>query len=58
MLPDSTIARQLVDKIYEKRKAAALDLEKSYLRVSCNGISVDSLADRFGNVTCKATNVV
>jgi hypothetical protein len=26
--PDSAIAKQLVDKMYEKRKAAALDLEK------------------------------
>lgn len=25
---DSTIAKQLVDKIYEKRKASALELEK------------------------------
>ena len=25
---DSAIAKQLVDKMYEKRKAAALDLEK------------------------------
>lgn len=27
-LSDATIAKQLVDKIYEKRKAAALELEK------------------------------
>lgn len=27
-LLDTTIAKQLVDKMYEKRKAAALDLEK------------------------------
>jgi hypothetical protein len=26
--PDTAIAKQLVDKMYEKRKAAALDLEK------------------------------
>jgi hypothetical protein len=25
---DSAVARQLIDKIYEKRKAAALELEK------------------------------
>jgi hypothetical protein len=25
---DSAISKQLIDKIYEKRKAAALDLEK------------------------------
>jgi hypothetical protein len=29
---ETAVAKQLVDKIYEKRKAAALDLEK-YLRV-------------------------
>lgn len=27
-IADSAIAKQLVDKMYEKRKAAALDLEK------------------------------
>jgi hypothetical protein len=27
-MADSAIAKQLVDKMYEKRKAAALDLEK------------------------------
>lgn len=27
-LIESSIAKQLIDKIYEKRKAAALDLEK------------------------------
>jgi vacuole morphology and inheritance protein 14 len=32
---DAAIARQLVDKIYEKRKAAALDLEKSVIECSC-----------------------
>lgn len=27
-LADTAVAKQLVDKIYEKRKAAALELEK------------------------------
>lgn len=27
-LVDSAVAKQLIDKIYEKRKAAALELEK------------------------------
>lgn len=31
---DQAISRQLVDKMYEKRKAAALDLEKCVIEIS------------------------
>jgi len=30
---DAAVARQLIDKIYEKRKAAALELEKCVIYV-------------------------
>ena len=51
-LIDPAISRQLVDKMYEKRKAAALDLEKyayfqPYSRLSSDGYSVG----RFGIAT-------
>ncbi|KAF9782164.1 ARM repeat-containing protein [Thelephora terrestris] len=54
---ESTIAKQLVDKMYEKRKAAALDLEK--LTRECNQqgdhkrISqiVDQLVEMFSNAS-------
>jgi hypothetical protein len=31
---DAAVARQLIDKIYEKRKAAALELEKCVIYVT------------------------
>ena len=37
-VPDSGIAKLLVDKIYDKRKAAALDLEKYALPAKSNKI--------------------
>ncbi|KAF7332341.1 Heat repeat containing protein [Mycena kentingensis (nom. inval.)] len=52
---DTTIAKQLVDKIYEKRKAAALDLEKQIRECHQQGdqrrISqiIDQLVDMFTN---------
>ncbi|KAH9036056.1 ARM repeat-containing protein [Lactarius deliciosus] len=54
---DSTIAKQLVDKMYERRKAAALDLEK--LVRECHqqgderriGQIVDQLIDMFSSIT-------
>ncbi|KAF9498847.1 ARM repeat-containing protein [Pleurotus eryngii] len=54
---ESSIAKQLVDKIYEKRKAAALDLEKqvreSYQQGEHRRISqiVDQLVEMFNNTT-------
>ncbi|KAF7290927.1 Heat repeat containing protein [Mycena chlorophos] len=52
---ESAIAKQLVDKIYEKRKAAALDLEKQIRECHQQGdqrrISqiIDQLVDMFSN---------
>ncbi|KAI0291604.1 vacuolar protein 14 C-terminal Fig4p binding-domain-containing protein [Multifurca ochricompacta] len=54
---DPTIAKQLVDKMYERRKAAALDLEK--LVRECHqqgderriGQIVDQLIDMFSSIT-------
>ncbi|KAH9055609.1 ARM repeat-containing protein [Lactarius vividus] len=54
---DSTIAKQLVDKMYERRKAAALDLER--LVRECHqqgderriGQIVDQLIDMFSSIT-------
>ncbi|KAL0950290.1 hypothetical protein HGRIS_010269 [Hohenbuehelia grisea] len=52
---DSAIAKQLVDKIYEKRKAAALDLEKQIRECHVQGeqkrISqiIDQLIEMFNN---------
>jgi vacuole morphology and inheritance protein 14 len=54
---DPTIAKQLVDKLYERRKAAALDLEK--LVRDCHqqgderriGQIVDQLIDMFSSIT-------
>ncbi|KAF8260639.1 armadillo-type protein [Lactarius quietus] len=54
---ESTIAKQLVDKMYERRKAAALDLEK--LIRECHqqgderriGQIVDQLVDMFSSIT-------
>ncbi|KAF5388338.1 hypothetical protein D9615_000638 [Tricholomella constricta] len=54
---ESGIAKQLVDKIYEKRKAAALDLEKQIRECHQQGdqrrISqiIDQLVDMFSNNT-------
>lgn len=52
---DSSVSKQLVDKIYEKRKAAALDLEKQVRECHQQGdhrrISqiIDQLVDMFSN---------
>ncbi|KAF9455934.1 vacuolar protein 14 C-terminal Fig4p binding-domain-containing protein [Collybia nuda] len=52
---DSAIAKQLIDKIYEKRKAAALDLEKQIRECQIQGdhrrISqiIDQLVEMFSN---------
>lgn len=54
---ESGIAKQLIDKIYEKRKAAALDLEKQIRECHQQGdqrrISqiIDQLVDMFNNTT-------
>ncbi|KAF8076679.1 vacuolar protein 14 C-terminal Fig4p binding-domain-containing protein [Lyophyllum atratum] len=54
---ESGIAKQLIDKIYEKRKAAALDLEKQIRECQQQGdqrrISqiIDQLVDMFSNNT-------
>ncbi|RDB19828.1 Protein VAC14 [Hypsizygus marmoreus] len=54
---DSAISKQLIDKIYEKRKAAALDLEKQVRECQSQGdhrrISqiIDQLVDMFSNNT-------
>ncbi|KAF8238983.1 ARM repeat-containing protein [Tricholoma matsutake] len=54
---DSAISKQLIDKIYEKRKAAALDLEKQIRECQQQGdqrrISqiIDQLIDMFSNTT-------
>jgi hypothetical protein len=55
-LADAAVAKQLVDKIYEKRKAAALELEKYFnlLVAGCNALNV--LSGRFANVTCRMTD--
>ncbi|KAJ7774089.1 armadillo-type protein, partial [Mycena olivaceomarginata] len=54
---DTAIAKQLIDKIYEKRKAAALDLEKQIRECQQQGdqrrISqiIDQLVDMFNNTS-------
>ncbi|KAF9528014.1 vacuolar protein 14 C-terminal Fig4p binding-domain-containing protein [Crepidotus variabilis] len=54
---DTAVARQLVDKIYEKRKAAALDLEKQIRECHLQGeqkrISqiIDQLVEMFSNTS-------
>ncbi|KAF4619657.1 hypothetical protein D9613_005002 [Agrocybe pediades] len=54
---DSAVARQLIDKIYEKRKAAALELEKQIRECHQQGeqkrISqiIDQLVDMFNNTS-------
>ncbi|CAA7260108.1 unnamed protein product [Cyclocybe aegerita] len=54
---DNAVARQLIDKIYEKRKAAALDLEKQIRECHQQGeerrISqiIDQLVDMFSNTS-------
>ncbi|KAF8165594.1 vacuolar protein 14 C-terminal Fig4p binding-domain-containing protein [Crassisporium funariophilum] len=54
---DSAVARQLIDKIYEKRKAAALELEKQIRECHQTGeqkrISqiIDQLVDMFNNTS-------
>jgi hypothetical protein len=51
--PDAAISRQLVDKIYEKRKAAALDLEKSVRPAHVPRTPANSLSDRYENASSK-----
>ncbi|KAH7916223.1 vacuolar protein 14 C-terminal Fig4p binding-domain-containing protein [Hygrophoropsis aurantiaca] len=52
---DSAVAKQLVDKIYEKRKAAALDLEKQIRECHRQGdqrrigVIIDQLVEMFTN---------
>ena len=58
-LTDSSVSKQLVDKMYEKRKAAALELEK-YVHWSLSRSAVSSNIElscigRSGSVTNKAT---
>ncbi|KZT24580.1 ARM repeat-containing protein [Neolentinus lepideus HHB14362 ss-1] len=54
---DSAISKQLVDKMYEKRKAAALDLEKQVRECHLQGDErrinqiVDQLVDMFSNAS-------
>ncbi|EGO02004.1 hypothetical protein SERLA73DRAFT_104235 [Serpula lacrymans var. lacrymans S7.3] len=54
---DSGISKQLVDKIYEKRKAAALDLEKQIRECHQQGDQrrinqiIDQLVDMFSNAS-------
>ncbi|KAF8622054.1 hypothetical protein AX15_007205 [Amanita polypyramis BW_CC] len=55
---DATIAKQLVDKIYEKRKAAALELEKQVRECNAPGGArekipaiIDQLIDMFSNTS-------
>ncbi|KAF8721445.1 hypothetical protein AX14_010359, partial [Amanita brunnescens Koide BX004] len=55
---DATIAKQLVDKIYEKRKAAALELEKQVRECNAPGGSrekiptiIDQLIEMFSNTS-------
>ncbi|KAJ7752830.1 vacuolar protein 14 C-terminal Fig4p binding-domain-containing protein [Mycena maculata] len=54
---ETAIAKQLIDKIYEKRKAAALDLEKQIRECHQQGdqrrISqiIDQLVDMFNNIS-------
>ena len=60
---DPSIAKQLVDKIYERRKAAALDLEKYadrcdiYVHLVFKSLSnALYLTDLFANAINRATN--
>lgn len=54
---DSTIAKQLVDKMYEKRKAAALDLEKYTMLSKLNEMTLIVMrADLFANATNRETS--
>ncbi|PFH51323.1 hypothetical protein AMATHDRAFT_75047 [Amanita thiersii Skay4041] len=55
---DTTIAKQLVDKIYEKRKAAALELEKQVRECNAPGGTrdkipaiIDQLIEMFSNTS-------
>ena len=53
---DSAVARQLIDKIYEKRKAAALELEKKVAYKADLELIADMLfycPGKSENVICK-----
>lgn len=47
------VSKQLVDKIYEKRKAAALELEKYKVFLNWAPIPGSHILDRFENVISK-----
>lgn len=55
ILSESAIAKQLIDKIYEKRKSAALDLEK-WVYPTWNPYSLELSPGRYENATSKEMN--